>query len=126
MGGRVGVVVFDRGSIDRTACAFEKRDARSASYWLVIVTFVPLLGSLFYLLFGINLIRRQGRKMRQALPGVATTEPGLFCPLPSDLDPSMREGDCQLAETLDQSRAFTSRWEMPCVCCTTGTRRCRR
>ena len=25
----------------------KKRDARSAAYWLVIVTFVPLLGSLF-------------------------------------------------------------------------------
>ena len=50
----------------------KKRDARSAAYWLVIVTFVPLLGSVFYLLFGINLIRRQGRKLRQALPGVAS------------------------------------------------------
>lgn len=84
----------------------KKRDARSAAYWLVIVTFVPLLGSVFYLLFGINLIRRQGRKLRQALPGVPMTEPGLFCPLPTDLDPLMREGDCHLAQTLDRISRF--------------------
>lgn len=84
----------------------KKRDGRSAAFWLVIVTFVPLLGSMFYLLFGINLIRRQGRKLRQAPPGVASLEAGLFCPLPSDLDPLMRESDCQLAMTLDRISRF--------------------
>lgn len=84
----------------------KKRDARSAAYWLVIVTFVPFLGSIFYLLFGINLIRRQGRKLRQAPPSVASVEAGLFCPLPTGLDPSMRESDCQLAQTLDRISRF--------------------
>ena len=41
-----------------------KRDALTAAFWLVIVVFVPLLGSLFYLLFGINFIQRHGRRLR--------------------------------------------------------------
>jgi cardiolipin synthase A/B len=84
----------------------KKRDARSSAYWLVIVMFVPLLGSLFYLLFGINSIRRQGRKLRKAPPGIVSVEAGVFSPLPSDLDPSMSETDCHLAQTLDRISRF--------------------
>lgn len=78
----------------------KKRDARSAAYWLVIVTFVPLLGSVFYLLFGINIIRRQARKMRQVTTG------GEVCTLPAGMEAKMREGDSQLALTLDRISRF--------------------
>ncbi len=54
-----------------------KRDPRSAAYWVVIILFVPLLGSIFYLLFGINYIRRHGRQLRQgAAGGTASGAPG--------------------------------------------------
>lgn len=84
----------------------KKQDARSAAYWLVIVTFVPLLGSVFYLLFGINLIRRQGRKLRAGAGVTAGGKAGAFCPLPRGVDAGMRENDCQLAETLDRISRF--------------------
>ncbi len=41
-----------------------QRDARAASFWAVIIVFVPLLGALFYCLFGINRVRRSGKKYR--------------------------------------------------------------
>jgi len=41
-----------------------QRDARAASFWAVIVIFVPILGALFYCLFGINRVRRSGKKFR--------------------------------------------------------------
>ncbi len=48
-----------------------KRDARAAAYWVAIIILVPIVGSIFYLLFGINLIRRRGRRYR-GVPEVAT------------------------------------------------------
>ena len=43
----------------------KKNDPRAAGYWLAIIALVPILGALFYLLFGINLIRRAGRRYRE-------------------------------------------------------------
>jgi cardiolipin synthase len=84
-----------------------RRDARSAAYWLVIVAFVPVLGSLFYLLFGINLIRRQGKRLRTAtrhpLMGVERAD---FCPLPVTLDQKLRGTACLLAGTLNRISRF--------------------
>ena len=39
-----------------------QRDARAASFWAVIVFFVPIVGSIFYSLFGINRGLREGKK----------------------------------------------------------------
>ena len=39
----------------------KQRDARSASFWAAIVFFVPILGGIFYSLFGINRLRRTGK-----------------------------------------------------------------
>jgi cardiolipin synthase len=36
-----------------------KRDARAATLWLAFIWFMPLLGSVFYFVFGINRIRRR-------------------------------------------------------------------
>jgi cardiolipin synthase A/B len=87
-----------------THVLLKKRDARSAAYWLVIVIFVPLLGSVFYLLFGINLIRRQGRRLRPVTLGMS--EAGVVCPLPMGIDVAQRTSDCQLALTLDRISRF--------------------
>lgn len=40
----------------------KQRDSRAASFWAVIVFFVPIVGGIFYSLFGINRLRRQGKK----------------------------------------------------------------
>ena len=39
-------------------------DPRVAAFWTVIIIFVPLLGAAFYSVFGINRLRRTGRKYR--------------------------------------------------------------
>ncbi|MBX7206970.1 MAG: cardiolipin synthase [Verrucomicrobiaceae bacterium] len=44
-----------------------KRDPRSAAYWVALVTMVPALGAVLYLLLGINVIRRRGKKYRHTL-----------------------------------------------------------
>ena len=76
----------------------EKRDPRSAAYWLIIVFFVPLGGPIFYALFGVNFIRRKGRSYRESLT-LANRHGGLACPLPIDGDGAWHERDCVLAET---------------------------
>jgi len=38
-----------------------QKEARVASFWAVIIFFVPLLGALFYSVFGINTLRRKGK-----------------------------------------------------------------
>lgn len=90
-----------------------KRDARSAAYWVVIILFVPLLGTLFYLLFGINSIRRQGRHLRQgatsgtaSAAAVVTSGSLEVCVLPATIEARKREGDCLLALTLDRISRF--------------------
>jgi cardiolipin synthase len=84
----------------------KKRDPRSAAYWMVIVAFVPLLGSLFYLLFGVNYIRRQGRHLMAAhgkkRPLIATGGECLEPVLCSTMEPSGR----MLARTLHAISRF--------------------
>lgn len=41
-----------------------KRDSRSALIWVSLIWFLPLLGSLFYLIFGINRIKRRANSLR--------------------------------------------------------------
>lgn len=44
----------------------KQADARSASFWAVIICFVPLIGVILYAIFGINSLRRRGLKYRSA------------------------------------------------------------
>jgi cardiolipin synthase len=41
-----------------------KRDARAAVAWVGLIWLVPFVGALFYLLFGVNRIRRRARSLR--------------------------------------------------------------
>lgn len=87
-----------------------KRDPRSAAYWVVIILFVPLLGSLFYVLFGINYIRRQGKQLRYGSAGGTASGASISreesCALPAGIDAAERGSDCQLAMTLDRISRF--------------------
>jgi len=40
-----------------------KRDTRSAIIWLIVIWFIPVLGPVLYLVFGVNRIRRQAIKL---------------------------------------------------------------
>jgi cardiolipin synthase len=94
-----------------------KRDPRSAAFWLVIVGMIPLLGSVMYLLFGINLIRRQARQLGHDLVLPALEEKGVGCglevagetvvgELAVKVEPGMSDVDCMLAGTLDRVSRF--------------------
>lgn len=41
-----------------------QRDGRVAAFWAIIIAFVPLLGAIFYAMFGINRIQRRGQRYR--------------------------------------------------------------
>ena len=45
-----------------------KNDPRAAAYWVALVLLVPFLGPALYLLLGINIIRRSGKRYRDAVP----------------------------------------------------------
>lgn len=57
----VCALVFGLGHV-----ILRQRDSRAAAFWAVIITFVPLLGALFYSLFGINRMRSRGVRFRKA------------------------------------------------------------
>lgn len=44
-----------------------KRDPRSAAYWVALVVLVPFGGAFLYLLLGINVIRRRGKRYRKSM-----------------------------------------------------------
>lgn len=45
-----------------------KREVRSAIGWMGVIWLTPLLGSLLYMLFGVNRIQRRAQKLRADLP----------------------------------------------------------
>ena len=42
-----------------------KNDPRAAAYWVALIALVPVLGAVLYLLLGINIIRRSGKRYRE-------------------------------------------------------------
>jgi len=54
-----------------------KRDARSAAFWVGFLWFVPLLGLFFYIFFGINRIQRRASKIRN-VDTISATVSGFF------------------------------------------------
>ncbi len=42
-----------------------KNDPRAAAYWVALIALVPLLGACLYILLGINIIRRSGKRYRE-------------------------------------------------------------
>src|SRR5688572_22274702 len=57
-----------------------QRDSRIAAFWAAIIAFVPLIGAVWYGLFGINRIERRGKKYRAAMD-LEKTAAGEACPL---------------------------------------------
>lgn len=43
-----------------------KRDSRSAVFWAAVIWMVPVFGAIFYLMFGVNRIRRRAASLRGA------------------------------------------------------------
>ncbi len=51
-----------------------KRESRAASLWVVLILAVPLIGIIFYFLFGINRIQRKARRLGIEHPVYASVE----------------------------------------------------
>lgn len=56
-----------------------KRDPRSAIAWVGLIWLTPFIGSLLYLIFGINRVERRARKLRRRRPRMPDdpTDPGI-------------------------------------------------
>jgi len=82
-------------------------DYRSAAFWTALVVFTPLLGPLFYLFFGINILRRSGKRYRSGIHE-PWRDPVPEHPLPFTPQESfaMQEHQ-QLARTLDRISRFS-------------------
>lgn len=77
----------------------KQTDARSASFWAVIICFVPFVGAIFYAIFGINSLRRRGQKYRTDADIEKVTMEDA-CPIdPREEAPNLKELH-GLAETL--------------------------
>jgi len=79
-----------------THAILNKRDSRAAMLWVGFIWLLPLLGSVLYLLLGVNRVRRKARSMRRTNPRADSTftrrEPaddglGLLEPGDTDLKP---------------------------------------
>lgn len=75
-----------------------KRDPRSAAYWVALVMLVPALGAVLYLLLGINVIRRHGKRYRHTLEKHSLSGDELNC----DAELSSNDDHRHLAETLNR------------------------
>jgi cardiolipin synthase len=65
-----------------------KRDSRAATLWLGFIWFLPLFGSIFYLAFGVNRIRRRALSLG--------LQNGVSSPIPKNLGEPEHEGAAHL------------------------------
>jgi len=62
----VGVLTLFIAIVTSSHAILHKRDSRAAALWVLFIWAVPLVGPVFYLLLGINRIRRWAISMREA------------------------------------------------------------
>jgi len=69
----VAVLVLIFASLASAHAILNKRDSRAATLWVGFIWLLPLLGSVLYLLLGVNRVRRKARLMRRSSPRTDTT-----------------------------------------------------
>ncbi|WP_395745449.1 cardiolipin synthase [Prosthecobacter sp.] len=80
----------------------QHRDYRSAAFWMAMIVVEPLISPLLYLLLGINILRRSGRRYRSGI-----NEPWRD-PVPDEPLPlTATQEHQQLARTLDRISRFS-------------------
>ncbi len=81
------------------------RDPRSAAFWTALVVFSPLAGPLLYVFFGINILRRRGKRYRRGIHE-PWHDPVPEHPLPFPAECADAHEHQQLARTLDRISRF--------------------
>jgi cardiolipin synthase len=81
------------------------RDHRSAAFWTALVVFSPLAGPLLYVFFGINILRRRGKRYRRGIHE-PWHDPVPEHPLPFPAECADAHEHQQLARTLDRISRF--------------------
>jgi cardiolipin synthase len=83
------------------------RDYRSAAFWMTMIVLEPLICPLLYLLLGINILRRSGRRYRSGIHE-PWRDPVPEQPLPvSETENCATQEHQQLARTLDRISRFS-------------------
>ena len=83
------------------------RDYRSAAFWMAMIVLEPLISPLLYLLLGINILRRSGRRYRSGIHE-PWRDPVADQPLPvTATDSCTMQEHQQLARTLDRISRFS-------------------
>jgi cardiolipin synthase A/B len=96
---RVGAIGFAIGHIVLAICVtihvlFHKRDVGSSFGWIGLAWFSPILGSVLYLIFGINRVKRRANQLRDKRPSrYATESSDLSAGRDDHLAPLERAGD---------------------------------
>jgi cardiolipin synthase len=77
-----GAAVLVAGLMAAGHAVIYKRDSRSASIWVLVILLLPAVGSVLYLLMGINRVQRRAARLRRGMvryrtsPHPARSEPG--------------------------------------------------
>jgi cardiolipin synthase len=77
-----GLAVLVAGVMAAGHAVIYKRDSRSASIWVLVILALPAVGSVLYLLMGINRVQRRATRMRRAMvrhrssPAIRAEAPG--------------------------------------------------
>lgn len=85
-----------------------KRDVRAAVGWMALIWLAPIIGTVLYVLFGINRIQRKARALRSAPGGYAGVVGAGFC-LKSDLEARLGPGKRHLAGLVPLGDRITDR-----------------
>ena len=92
---------FVIGTVAILHAILRQEDERKAAYWIVLILVLPIAGACIYLLFGINIIRRQARDFRR------DAELYREKARPRDIAVAARSDSWDLAAALDRISRFT-------------------
>ncbi len=97
----VGGLTFLITVITSTHVILYKKNARSAFAWIGIIWLVPVVGTLLYIIFGINRIKRKAKILRSALAEFPRTS-SFINNIPSDEKAIFEDQFRRLSEMLEQ------------------------
>ncbi len=74
-----GFLVLGLSLVAAAHAVLYKRDPRASVSWAGVILLMPLFGAIFYVLFGINRIRRRAASLRRRRKPLDGLDPGVMC-----------------------------------------------